>query len=317
MTPIAVDVLIVNFNTAHLLGAMFAHLRQAAEHLVLRCLVVDNASRDDSVARLRSEFAPDHLIVNATNIGFGRANNQLLPLLSGRYVLLLNTDAFVSPNTLDATVAYMEAHPDCGVLGTRLVGSDGAEQPCRRQFPTPWRVFMQRTGLSRLRLRPPDDETVGTAAVAYECDWVPGCYYLVRREVIDSLGLFDPRYFLYCEEVDHCRRVKAAGWKVVAFGGTTVVHTGGESAVSAGALSASGRQIVALQWESELLYFRKHHGLLGVLLHLWLTLVGDAYLLLKAVLTGRGWSTATEYVRHALGTMRLFGRTRWASVPTR
>src|SRR6185295_15001358 len=97
------------------------------------------------------------------------------------------------------------------------------------------------------------------------CDWVPGCFYLVRRELIERIGLFDPRYFLYCEEVDHCRAVRKAGWDVVYFPFTQVTHLGGESALSEGALNPTSRQIVPLQIESELLYFRKHHGLSGVL----------------------------------------------------
>ena len=97
-----------------------------------------------------------------------------------------------------------------------------------------------------------------------ECDWVPGCFYLIRRQVIEHVGLFDPIYFVYYEEVDHCRRVRDAGWSVVYFPFTQVVHIGGESAQSAGSLTDSGRQVSALQIESELLYFRKHFGLLGL-----------------------------------------------------
>ena len=98
-----------------------------------------------------------------------------------------------------------------------------------------------------------------------ECDWVPGCFYLVRREVIDRVGLFDPRYFLYCEEVDHCRAVRRAGWSVVYYPFTQVrAHRRGER-TSAGPVNRVGRQISALQVESELLYFRKHHGVGGAL----------------------------------------------------
>ena len=202
--------------------------------------------------------------VNSKNVGFGRANNQLLPQIAAKYVLLLNTDAFVSPDTLTKTVAYLDEHPDCGVLGVRLVGRDGTLQPSCRYFPTPFNLFLTKTGLAQLfpAVGLVDDMAWDHATVR-ECDWVPGCYYLIRREVIDQVGLFDPRFFLYYEEVDHCRRVKAAGWQVVYFPDTEVVHIGGESAKSAGSLTESGRQLSALQVESELLYFRKHYGLLG------------------------------------------------------
>jgi N-acetylglucosaminyl-diphospho-decaprenol L-rhamnosyltransferase len=106
---------------------------------------------------------------------------------------------------------FMEVNPCCGVLGVKLVGRDGALQPSCRYFPTPWNVFLAKTGLQRLfpGTRLVDDMTWDHASVR-ECDWVPGCYYLIRREVIERVGLFDPRYFLYYEEVDHCRRVSCA-----------------------------------------------------------------------------------------------------------
>src|SRR6185295_2450780 len=142
--------------------------------------------------------------------------NQVLDRVRGRYVLLLNTDAYVEPDALSKTIAYMDAHPRCGVLGVRLVGSDGGLQPSCRYFVTPWKLFLMRAGLSRFfpRTRLVDDMSWDHASVR-ACDWVPGCFYLVRKQVIDAVGLFDPRFFLYYEEVDHCRAVKAAGWEVV------------------------------------------------------------------------------------------------------
>ena len=117
------------------------------------------------------------MIANSVNVGFGRANNQALPHVRGRYVLLLNTDAFVSADTLPKTVSFMDAHPRCGVLGVKLVGEDGSLQPSCRYFPTPWNVFLASTGLQRFfpRTRLVDDMSWDHASVR-ECDWVPGCY---------------------------------------------------------------------------------------------------------------------------------------------
>lgn len=312
------DILIVNYNTANLLAPMFAACERATQGLQVRYWVVDNASRDDSVAVLRTQFPFVGLEVNVENAGFGRANNQLLEHVQGDYVLLLNTDAFVQPETLQRTLAYMDAHPRCGVLGVKLVGRDGALQRSCRYFPTPWNVFLARTGLGRFlpQTRMVDDMKWDHASVR-ECDWVPGCYYLVRRQVLDQLGLFDPRFFLYYEEVDHCKRVKEAGWQVVYYPYTSVVHIGGESAKSEGKLSAAGRQISALQIESELLYFRKHHGLGGLLGHLALVTLGDAYLMIKDSLKGRGGAATVHHWAHWRQTWRLCRQTRWATQPTR
>jgi GT2 family glycosyltransferase len=313
-----VSVIVVNYNTVHLLDRMFAALDAGRGDLKLQVIVVDNASRDNSAEVLRAQHPDAQLITNPTNLGFGRANNQALPHLRGRYVLLLNTDAFVSSDTLQKTVSFMDAHPQCGVLGVRLVGEDGALQPSCRYFPTPWNVFLASTGLARYfpRTRLVDDMSWDHASVR-ECDWVPGCYYLVRREVIDRVGLFDPRYFLYCEEVDHCRAVRSAGWSVVYYPFTQVVHIGGESAASAGPVNRVGRQISALQVESELLYFRKHHGVGGVLTSVLLTTLGDAMRACGSLLRHRDTARAADAMRHSWTTLHRLVATGLASRATR
>jgi N-acetylglucosaminyl-diphospho-decaprenol L-rhamnosyltransferase len=313
-----ISALLVNYNTAQLLEPSIGALRAAMPAPQLQIIVIDNASRDDSVRVLQESFADCTLIANPTNVGFGRANNQALPLAQGRYVLLVNTDAFVGPETLSKTLAYMDAHPRCGVLGVKLLGRDGELQPSCRYFPTPWNVFLQRTGFGRYfpGVRMIDDMNWDHASPR-DCDWVPGCYYLVRREVIDQVGLFDPRYFLYYEEVDHCRAVKAAGWSVVCYAATTVVHLGGESAKSDAELTSAGRQISQLQVESELLYFRKHHGLAGVWLSVALMALADTVLALKWLLRRRPWRGAQVYWVDFASRWSLLRRTAWATRPTR
>ena len=193
----------------------------------LEIFVVDNASKDDSVAVIKNAFPHITLIENKVNVGFGRANNQVLDLAKGDYILLLNTDAFVQPDTLAKTLQYIESQAKCGVLGVRLIGRDNEQQPSCRYFPTPFNLFAHRVGLARLlpNLQMVDDVD-WNPAITTSCDWVPGCYYLVRKQVIDQVGLFDPLYFLYSEEVDHCFAVKKAGWQVMYFADASVVHIG-------------------------------------------------------------------------------------------
>ena len=121
-----ITVVLVSYNTVHLLGRVLAALESGRNGLSLQVIVVDNASSDGSVEVLKSQYPDVELIANQTNMGFARANNQALPRLRGRYVLLLNTDAFVSPDTLSKTVSFMDANPKCGVLGVKLVGRDGS-----------------------------------------------------------------------------------------------------------------------------------------------------------------------------------------------
>lgn len=313
-----ITAIIVNFNTAGLLRDAIGKLQNAAARISLKVAIIDNASRDNSVALIKNEFPACHLIANETNIGFGRANNQALALIEGRYVLLLNTDAFVGHDTLDKTMDYMDTHPQCGILGVRLVGRDGALQPSARYFPTPWNLFLARTGLNRLftGVRLVDDMAWDHASVR-QCDWVPGCYFLVRKAVIDQIGLFDPRYFLYYEEIDHCLAARKAGWEVTFFADATVVHIGGESAKTTGEITAGGRQIEAMQIESELLYFRKNHGLSGVWANVLLTSAADVIVLLKRLLRRESPAALRAYTAHIALVWSLFRRTAWATRPTR
>ena len=317
-SPPDVTAVIVNYNTRDLLRPCIDALRASAVGMRLQTVIVDNASRDESAALLRAEYADCELLFNTENVGFGRANNQALALARGKYLLLLNTDAFVAPDSLERCMRYMDENPRCGLLGVRLEGRDGELQPSCRYFPTPWSEFLLTTGLSRWfpRAQMVDDLAWDHATVR-ECDWVPGCYYLVRRSVVDEVGLFDPRFFLYYEEVDHCRAVKAAGWRVVFYPDTTVVHIGGESAKTDAALTGAGRQISALQIESGLLYYRKHHGLRGLWLNVALTTLSDMILATKWVLRRRSLRGVGAFWRHAVTTWSLVRRTEWARRPTR
>ncbi len=317
--PPVLTVVLVSYNTRNLLSPCLQALQAALQCSgPAKIIVIDNASADGSAEHLASQHPEVQLIRSQTNLGFGRANNLALPYLNTPYLLLLNTDAFVTPNALSSTLAYMASHPRCGILGAKLTSRDGSLQPSCRYFPTPLNSFLERTGLGRwMPGVQAVDDMQWDHATPRDCDWVPGCFYLVRREVVEAVGLFDPRYFLYFEEVDHCQAAKRAGWQVSYFPDTTVVHLGGESAKSLGSISAAGRQIETLQIESALLYFRKNHGLGGAVLHWLLDTVADGILIAKAVLKARGWGTVHYHWRRMLGSARLALRTRLGTQPTR
>lgn len=277
-----ISIIFVSYNTADMTKKAIELVKQSKHQLNLEIFVVDNASRDGSAEMIAQTFPDVTLISNTRNVGFGRANNQVLPHFRGRYVLLLNTDAFVEVDTIQNTVAFMESHPATGILGVKLLGRDGVLQPSCRYFPTPFNIFLTRTGLFKLF---PNTQLVDDMAWDHQsvrdCDWVPGCYYLIRKEVIDQVGLFDQRYFLYYEEVDHCYATKQAGWQVTYYPDAPVVHIGGESAKTDNAISSVSRQVSALQIESELLYFRKNLGLASVGTHVLLTILAELILTAK------------------------------------
>jgi GT2 family glycosyltransferase len=139
---------------------------------------------------------------------------------------------------------------------------------------------------------------------------------MMPRAALEQVGLFDPRFFLYYEEVDHCRAMRRAGWSVHYFADTTVVHIGGESARSDHEITALGRQVSALQIESELLYFRKHYGVPGVWASLVLTALADAWLGLKSMLRRPRVGGPAAHSKHTATMFSLVRRTAWATRPT-
>jgi hypothetical protein len=294
-----VSVIIVSYNSEHLLPRTLAALQAGRGQLLVQVIVVDNASRDRSVELLKRDFPNVELIENGTNLGFGRANNQAVSRARGRYILLLNPDAFVSADTLAKTVGFMDAHPRSGVLGVKLLDEYGYLQPSAFRFPTPWNLFLNASRLDSLFGR--SSLAMQDDGGAHPCDWVRGCFYLIRREVIETSGLFDPRYFLYYEEVDHCHSLRGTAWEVTYYPGTAVTHMGGESAKRDGGVLDGSEQISALHAESELLYFRKHHGLTGVWMSVFLTSLVDLSRALKRLVVLRDPRRALA----ALGHIRL------------
>jgi len=312
-----VSIILVSYNTVDLLAECLRCIHQSPQTFTREIIVVDNASRDSSVEFIKTHHPECRLIANATNVGFGRAANQALQWAGGRYILLVNTDAFVESDTIAKTIAYMDANPKCGILGVKLVTRDGEIHPSARYFPTPWNTFVHRVGLLRFfkGTRMVDDMSWDHASVRH-CDWVPGCYYLVRKAVIDQVGLFDPRYFLYREEVDHCLAAKKAGWEVVCFPDTSVIHVGGQSAKSEG-IRLVYSQLEAQHIESELLYFRKNHGVGGAWVNVLLTTLGNAIIMFKRLVKWRLPIDVSSHARHTILVWSIFRRTNWGSRPTR
>ena len=234
-------------------------------------LVVDSASSDDSVERVRREFPDVRLYPSDTNLGYTGGNNLGMRESRGRMVLVLNPDTEVRGDALATMLAYMDAHPEVGVVGPQLLWPDGSVQSSRRRFPTLCTAFVESTFLQKWFPRHPvlrryyaldlPDDAVN------EVDWVQGACLMVRREVIEQVGLFDDAYFMYSEELDWQRRVSAAGWKVVYLPTAQIVHHEGKSS----------EQVVAFRHirfgRSKVRYFRKHHGpAAGRLVRAWLLL---------------------------------------------
>jgi GT2 family glycosyltransferase len=270
----AVSVIVVSFNTCDLLRGCLTSLREECARLPdgvsAEILVVDNGSRDGSAEMVAAEFSgagtPVRLIRSDVNLGFGVANNHAIESARGRYFVLLNSDAFFHSGALARAIAHMDADAAAGVGGARLVGRDGAWQPAARMFPSVLRDAFVLTGLAsrfpRSRFFSAAERTWADPAAPAEVDWVTGAFMILRREALAASGLFDPAFFLYCEEVDLCRRVKRAGFHVRYWPDIVVTHLHGESSrqVDAQVFVENESQVVLWRMRSTFLYYRKHHG---------------------------------------------------------
>jgi GT2 family glycosyltransferase len=261
-----VSILIVSFNTRAVLRECLESIERESAGLHVEISIVDNHSSDGSPEMIEASFPQVRLIRSSVNLGFGAANNAALEGCSGRYIVLLNSDAFLCPGSLRLAVRHMDENPRAGLGGGRLVGRDFSWQPSARMFPGILSDLSVMTGLAsrfpKSRIFGFFDRTWADQSLASEVDWVPGAFSIIRADLLERIGFFDPAFFLYSEEVDLCRRIKSAGYQVWYWPDITVIHIGGESSrqVKSLEMSSTGAQLVLWRMRSTLLYYRKHHG---------------------------------------------------------
>ena len=265
------SVFIVSYNTVDLLRQCLESLFANTTGIDYEVFVVDNISRDGSADMVRREFPTVKLIANSVNVGFAAANNQACKDSTGEYLFLLNPDAETRPNAVNNAVAFMEAHPEAGMCGGRLLNPDGGLEPSARRFPGVISNFFILSGLSD---RYPNSPVFGRADYKYfdhqsvlAVDWVPGTFTAIRRSMIEQIGFFDERFYLYYEETDLCLRANRAGWKIYFIPDAEIMHVGGACSKTRADhdFDTSGSQLLSFRLRSEYLYFRKNHGLLSVL----------------------------------------------------
>ncbi len=262
-------IVIVNHNTATLLRRCLEHAYASVTDHPFAVTVVDNGSTDDSLAMVRETFPQARAVAAGRNRGFAGGNNLALrrivaetpvgPVRSREYVLLLNTDLFLAPDTLQVLTDFLESRPDAGVVGPRVEKPDGTlDLACRRSFPTPANAFFKLTGLSR---RFPGNARLAAYNLTHldphqltEVDAVTGACMLVRLTAIDAAGLLDDRFFMYGEDLDWAYRIKARGWRVFYCPYTRVIHYKGATSAR-----RSGRLIVEF-YRAMYLFYRKHYA---------------------------------------------------------
>jgi GT2 family glycosyltransferase len=283
------SIITVSWNVRDLLRDCIRSVDAGRGLLHLEMIVVDSASSDGSVDMIKQEFPWVELIASEENLGFPGGNNVGIARAKGRNILLLNPDTVILDDALQVMVHYIDQHVDIGALGAKILNPDLSIQSSRRRFPTMLTAIFESTWLESVAppaiLRDyytrdlPDDESA-------DVDWVTGACLMVPRLVIDQVGPLDEEYFMYSEELDWCRRIKDAGWRVIYLPQAQIIHHVGKSSEQA----VTDRHINFQR--AKLRYFRKYHGR-------WPTTLLRILLLLMY-----GWQIVLEALKGMLGHRR-------------
>lgn len=228
------SVVIVNYNVEFFLEQCLHSVRKALKNIPSEIFVVDNNSVDGSVQLVKEKFPEVILIENKKNTGFSFANNQAIKQAKGEYILLLNPDTVVEEETFSTTIRFMDEHPDGGGLGVKMLDGKGNFLPeSKRGLPTPAVAFYKISGLSKLF---PKSKLFGryhlsflNADEIHSVDVLAGAFMLLRKTVLDKIGLLDETFFMYGEDIDLSYRITQAGFKNYYYPETRIIHYKGES----------------------------------------------------------------------------------------
>jgi len=231
-----ISVVIVSYNTVDLIEACISSVL-ASQGLSLELFVIDNASSDGSADFVRGYYPAANLITNDVNRGYGAANNQALPECTGRYVILLNPDTTVKPDSFSIMMSYMESRPGIGLAGPRVVNPDGT-----RQDSISARYPGHRHG----------GDDLGVLPGSIAC--VLGACQIVRGDLLKSLGGFDEDFFLYGEDQDLCLRIRKRGFEIGFILDAVIMHHGGQSE-----RKTLPEEVVRKKVRAEYLFYRKHY----------------------------------------------------------
>lgn len=228
---IDLSIIILNHNTRDLLRQCLSSITTPNQYQVI---VVDNASTDNSVAMVRKEFPKVEIITSPVNIGFTRGNNLARKVAKGEYILFLNSDTKLFPDTLSTMVGFMASDPRIGISTClTLLPSGRLYYACHRGFPTPWNSFCYFIGLAKLfpkiKLFSGYTATYLPINTVHEIDACSGTFLLIQKKLLDQIGWFDQDYFAYGEDIDMCFKVKESGYKVMFNPNVKLIHYWGAS----------------------------------------------------------------------------------------
>lgn len=224
-----ISIIIVNYNTKKLLENTIQSVIDTVGLIRYEIIVVDNDSSDGSIEMVKGQYPEVNLIENKDNLGFSKANNIGIKEASGRYILLLNSDTKVLEDCIQKCLHYMDSNMEIGALGCRLLlGSGKLDHACKRGFPTPEASLYYILKLHKVF---PARKRFGKYTLSYlptyeinEVDALTGAFMMVRKEVLNKVGLLDETFFMYGEDLDLCFRIKKAGYKIIYYPKAVTIH---------------------------------------------------------------------------------------------
>lgn len=293
------SIVIVSWNTRSLLAACLETVQSELARmpdLTAETFVVDNASSDGSQQMIRERFPWVELLENQANLGFGAANNQALRRANGEYVLLLNSDTEVEQNAFEILINFLEGHPEAGAVGPLLLNSDGTFQSSCDPEPTLARELWRLLHLDKFYHFGIYNQADWSRNAARTTDVLKGACMLIRKEVLDQVGLFDEDFFMYSEEVDLCTRIRRGGWSLYWEPRAEVIHHGGQSTKLVAA------EMFHNLYTHKFLYFRKHHGFFAAQLYKLILAAGALARVTTVPIAARLGSRTKRDERQALAT---------------
>ena len=309
-----VSVIIVTRNTCQLTCAAIESVLNGQDNPSREIILVDNGSTDETPAVVAKRYPSVRQFRSERNLGFARANNLAARAAQGQFLLLLNSDAVLQPESLAAAVAWMRAHSDCGAAGVQLLNPDSSPQNSIANFPTLATELLNKSLLRRLCPgRYPGKEQRFTEPV--EVETVVGACMIIRHDLWDAIGGLDERYFFFLEETDFCLQTRRLGKRLMHLPQITVRHGQG---LTAKQTSPAAR---IEYWRSRYIYFAKNHSLsvrltlaIGLLLRLSANCLASG--LLTALTLGRNarWKNKWQ-VNSALGLWHLRGKPQEMGLP--
>ena len=257
-----ISVVIVSWNSKEIVRQCLEAVCNHRSKYRYEIILVDNASTDGTPDMVEEQFPRVRLIRNSDNLGFSKANNIGIREGKGRYICLMNSDIVLREHCFDLMLDYEDRHPDIGILAPKLLYPDLSIQDSCQSFPTLWNNLCEAFALNKMFPRSSFFSGRHWIYFAHdricEAPVIPAAFWMVRRAAFDSMGLLDEQFFIYCEDMDLCKRFWKGGWRVVFYPEAEAIHYHGGSSSNLPARFHLEQQRTALQ------YWRKHHGSLGV-----------------------------------------------------